>query len=135
MDREQQLERLVKVMLIERIAVGALVALAPRATLRIFGTPPGVDSATLRYVGRLFGVRNALLGILLWQVREDPRRLAQLATVNAATEALDAVAGSVPLVRRQGMDRAAVSAMATSLTVMAGFLRLRALTRTASGAE
>jgi hypothetical protein len=131
MDRQDRLEQFARIMLIERVAVGALVALAPRTTLRIFGTPAGVDTPTLRYVGRLFGIRNALLGILLWQARKDPRRLEELATVNAATEALDAVAGAVPLVRRQGMDRAAASAVATSLTVMTGFLRLRALARSA----
>lgn len=49
------------------------------------------------------------------------------ATLNAATEAVDALSAAVPLLRRQGMDRTATLVGLTSLGVMAGFLRLPAL--------
>lgn len=131
MAHDEKVARLTMVMVIERLVVGALVGLAPGLTLRLFGAPAGVDGPILRYVGRLFAVRNAVLGVLVWQARHEPERLERLAAINAATEAVDAVAAAVPLARRQGMDRAGGLAMATSLSVMAGFLRLRAAARAA----
>jgi hypothetical protein len=126
---DPRLARLTTAMLVERIAVGALVALTPRVALRLFGLPPEADGPALRYVGRLFGIRNAVLGLVVWHARDEPERLARVAALNAATEAMDAVAAAVPLVRRQGIDRAAGSALVVSLTVMAGFLRLRTAAR------
>jgi nucleotidyltransferase/DNA polymerase involved in DNA repair len=123
---DEQIERFTRAMAVERVALGALLALAPRQALKIFGAPSDADTPALRYMARLFGVRNAMLGVMLWQARDDRPRLQQMATLNAATEAVDAVAASVPLLRRQGLDRAAVSALATSLSVMTAFLRLRA---------
>jgi hypothetical protein len=29
----------------------------------------------LRYVGRIFGIRNAILGVMLWEARKDPAQL------------------------------------------------------------
>ena len=97
--------------------------------LAAFGVAADEDSPTLRYFARLFGIRNAVLGVLLWQARNDPRRLETVAAVNAATEILDAVAGSVPLVTRQGRDASAIAAVATSLAVSAGFIGLAAAAR------
>ncbi len=124
---EQRRHRLLQVMVVERFVVGALLGLAPRTTLRLFGAPTNLDSPMVRYVARLFGIRNAMLGVLLWQQREDPTQVRRLATLNAATEAVDALSAAVPVLRRQGLDRTAAAAGLTSIGVMAGFLRLRAL--------
>ncbi len=124
---EQRRHRLLQVMVVERFVVGALLGLAPRITLRLFGAPANLDSPIVRYAARLFGIRNAMLGVLLWQQREDPAQVGRLATLNAATEAVDALSASVLLLRRQGLDRTATAAGLTSIGVMAGFLRLRAL--------
>jgi hypothetical protein len=121
----EDLETLTRTMVIERLVVGALVGLAPGVALKLFGLPPEIDTPALRYVGRIFGIRNAILGIMLWEARKDPAQLERMATLNAVTEAVDAASGSVPLVRRQGIDRTTASAFATSVTVMAGFLTLR----------
>lgn len=124
---EQRRHRLLQVMVVERFVVGALLGLAPRTTLRLFGAPKNLDSPIVRYVARLFGIRNAMLGVVLWQQREDPDQVRRLATLNAATEAVDALSAAIPVLRRQGLDRTAAAAGVTSLGVMAGFLRLRAL--------
>ena len=126
MSRER-LETWTKVMAIERVAVGGLVGLAPGLAVKVFGLPLDADTPPLRMLARLFAVRNVLLGVLLWQARDDRSRLAHAALLNAATDGADALAAAVPLVRRQGMDRGAISAMATALTAAAGFLRLRFL--------
>lgn len=126
MNREG-LETWTKVMAIERVAVGGLVGLAPGLAVKVFGLPPDADTPPLRMLARLFAVRNVLLGVLLWQARDDRSALAHAALLNAATDGADALAAAVPLVRRQGMDRGAISAMAAALTAAAGFLRLRSL--------
>ena len=118
------LRRYAAVMMAERVAIGGAAALAPGALLTAFGIDGDEDSPTLRYFARLFGIRNAVLGLLLWQARNDPARLAVMARINAATEVLDAAAGAVPLVKRQGRDRSAIAAVATSLAVSAGFAGL-----------
>lgn len=123
------LRRYAGVMLAERVTIGAAAALTPGPLLAAFGVAADEDSPTLRYFARLFGIRNAVLGVLLWQARNDPRRLETVAAVNAATEILDAVAGSVPLVTRQGRDASAIAAVATSLAVSAGFIGLAAAAR------
>jgi hypothetical protein len=119
------LEISTRMMVIERFVVGALLGLTPGLAVKLFGLPPDHDTTVLRYVGRIFGVRNAILGLMLWDARHDPPRLERMATLNAVTEAVDAVSASVPLVRRQAVDLPAASALATSLSVMAGFLALR----------
>lgn len=124
---EEQRHWMLRGMVIERFVIGALLGLAPRTSLRLFGAPDSLDSPVVRYVARLFGIRNVMLGVLLWQHREDPEQVRRQATLNAATEAVDALSAAVPLLRRQGLDRTATLAGLTSLGVMAGFLRLRAL--------
>jgi hypothetical protein len=131
----EDLETLTRTMVIERVAVGALLGLTPGLAVKLFGLPPEVDTPLARYVGRIFAVRNAVLGAMLWEARGDAARLERLATLNAVTEAVDALSATVPLVRRQGMDRAAASTFATSLSVMAGFLALRAKTAAARSAS
>jgi hypothetical protein len=122
----EDLATFTRTMVIERVVVGALVGLTPGLAVKLFGLPPESDTPLVRYVGRIFGIRNAVLGAMLWEARDDPARLERLATLNALAEGVDAVSASLPLVRRQGIDRAAVATFATSLSVMAGFLALRA---------
>lgn len=121
------LETWTTVMAIERVAVGGLVGLAPGLAVKVFGLPQEADTPPFRMLARLFAVRHVLLAVLLWQARDDRSRLAQVAMLNAAADGADAVAAAIPLVRRQGMDRGAISAMAAALTAAAGFLRVRSL--------
>lgn len=117
------------IMLAERIGVGAAAALAPGALMSTFGIEAGEDSPTLRYFARLFGIRNAVLGMLVWQARNDPQRLAMLAGVNAVTEVFDACAGIVPLATGQTDRRTGTAVVLTSLAVSAGFAGLAVAAR------
>jgi hypothetical protein len=97
----EDLETLTRTMAIERVVVGALVGLTPGLTVKLFGLPPESNTPLVRYVGRIFGIRNVVLGAMLWEARGDAARLERLATLNAVAEAVDAMPASVPLVRRQ----------------------------------
>lgn len=129
----RDVETLTTTMLVERVAVGGFLGLTPGVAIKLFGVDPALDTPLTRFIGRIFGIRNAVLGVLLWEARDDVMRLERLATLNAFVEAVDAVSAAVPLVRRQGVDRAAAAAMMTSLTVMTGFLALRAKAKAAAG--
>lgn len=115
-------------MLAERVGVGVAAGLAPGALLRAFGIDESEDSPTLRYFARLFAVRNAVLGILVWDARHDPRRLERVAWINAATEVIDAAAAAAPLATGRTKPQAAAGAIGASLVVSAAFagLALRA---------
>ena len=131
---EAGLRRYTAAMLAERVLVGGAAALAPGALLQGFGIDPSEDSPTLRYFARLFGIRNAVMGVLIWQVRNDPRLLARMAAVNAATEALDALAAAVPLATGKTKPQAAAGAIGASVAVGAGFAGLALAARRAARA-
>ena len=122
-------------MLAERVGVGAAAGLAPSALLKAFGIDEAEDSPTLRYFARLFAVRNAVLGVLVWQARHDPRRLERVAWINAATEILDAVAAAAPLATGRTKPQAAAGAIGASLAVSAGFAGLALRARRAAQAS
>lgn len=132
--KEAGLRRYTAAMLAERVLVGGAAALAPGALLQGFGIDPSEDSPTLRYFARLFGIRNAVMGVLLWQVRNDPRLLARMAAVNAATEALDALAAAVPLATGKTKPQTAAGAIGASAAVGAGFAGLALAARRAARA-
>lgn len=107
-----------------RIAIGAAALLAPGPTSRLLGFPAAHDSATARLMGRLFGVRDVALGVLVWRVRED-RALSRFAfQLNAWVDAGDIAAAAIPVVRRRGIDRAAVATASFAFTGMNVWLRL-----------
>lgn len=128
------LSRYTAAMLSERVLVGGAAALAPGGLLQAFGIDESEDSPTLRYFARLFGIRNAVMGVLIWQVRHDPRALARMAALNAATEALDAVAAAVPLMTGKTKPQAAAGAIGASVAVGAGFAGLALAARRAARA-
>ena len=83
--------------------------LAPGSAARLIGFPDAHDNPTARVMGRFFGVRDGLLGALLVDAaRSDHRGRARTIALNAAVDVSDLATFTVPLVRRQGIDRAAV---------------------------
>ena len=119
-----RLELAAKALAIERVATGALAALAPDRAVGAIATE-GSDSEAARYLARLVGIRQVVLGVMLWQSRGDRAWLRRMATLNALTEALDAAATIVAVTqRRDGRPKVApaVAALATS----AAFLAFRA---------
>ena len=98
---EHRLELAAKALAIERVASGGLAAIAPGRAIGAIATPKS-DTEAARYVARLLGIRQVVLGVMLWQSREDRAWLRRMATLNALTEALDAAATLVALVQRRG---------------------------------
>ena len=115
-----------------RVALGGFICLAPGLALKLYGAPEDANTPTARYLGRLFGIRNAQLGYLVWWARDDPKLLARIAGLNATVEGLDAIAGVTPLIKRDGIDRAALSALSTSLSVGTNFVVMRSAAQRAA---
>ena len=79
-----RLELTAKALAIERVATGALAALAPDRAVGAIATE-GSDSEAARYLARLVGIRQVVLGVMLWQSRGDRAWLRRMATLNALT--------------------------------------------------
>ena len=122
---EDRLELAAKALAIERVATGGLAAIAPARTIRTITTPKS-DTEAARYVARLLGIRQLVLGVMLWQSRDDRVWLLRMATLNALMEALDAAATLVALVQRRGSDRPSAATVVAALSASAAFLALRA---------
>lgn len=99
-------------MALARIAIGVAPFVAAAPVARVLGFPSSHDNATARLMSRLFGVRDAGLGVLaLWGLRH-PEALPFVLVFNAFMDAGDLLSTAIPLLKRQGIDRgAAVSAL------------------------
>jgi hypothetical protein len=96
-------------MALGRIAIGVAPFVAAGPASRILGFPAAQDNPTSRLMGRLFGVRDIGLGVLaLWGLRH-PEALGFVLIFNALMDAGDLVAIGIPLVKREGIDRAAIA--------------------------
>ncbi|HUB09387.1 MAG TPA: hypothetical protein VMB50_20455 [Myxococcales bacterium] len=90
-----------------RGALGLAPFLAAGLLVRRLGFPPEHDNASARLMARLFGVRDALLGVLAAWVIGHPADLPFIALVQAGADGGDLLSAAIPLARRQGIDRAA----------------------------
>ncbi len=88
-----------------RIVIGAGVWMAPREAMAALGFDADAETLAL---GRLVGTRDIALGALAVAMASDPQRGPVVARVNALTDAGDAAVFVGALVRREGIDRAAV---------------------------
>ena len=122
---EHRLELAAKALAIERVATGGLAAIMPGRAIGAIMTPKSDTEAT-RYVARLLGIRQVVLGVMLWQSRHDRAWLRRMATLNALMEALDAAATLVALVQQRGGDRPSATTVGAALSASAAFLALRA---------
>jgi hypothetical protein len=122
---EHRLELAAKALAIERVATGGLAAMVPGRAIGAI-TTPGSDTEAARYVARLLGIRQVVLGVMLWQSREDRAWLRRMATLNALMEMLDAVATLVALVQRRDGDRPSAATLGAALSASVAFLALRA---------
>jgi hypothetical protein len=119
-----RLELAAKALAIERVASGGLVAIAPGRAIRAIATS-GSDAEAARYAARLLGIRQVVLGVLLWQARDDRAWLRRMATLNALTEGHDAVATLVARRCGGGGGRPPVEVVGAALSASAAFLALR----------
>ena len=91
-----------------RIALGLAPFVAAGPASRLLGFPAKHDNPTARLMARFFGVRDIGLGVLAFYALWHPETAPFLFLFNAAMDAGDLVSISIPLVKRQGIDRAAI---------------------------
>jgi hypothetical protein len=120
-----RLELAAKGLAFERVATGGFVAIAPGRAIGAL-TTPGYDTEAARYVARLLGIRQVVLGVMVWQARNDRAWLRQVATLNALTEALDAAATLASVGNRRDGGRPSAAPAVAALATSAAFLALRA---------
>jgi hypothetical protein len=92
-----------------RIAIGVAPFIAAASSARMLGFPAAHDNPTSRLMGRLFGVRDIGLGVLALYAARHPETLGFIMLFQAAMDLGDLSAISIPLIKRQGIDRAAVA--------------------------
>ena len=97
---------------IGRILLGLAPFVAAGPASRLLGFPAKHDNPTARLMARFFGVRDIGLGVLAFYALRHPEAAPFLFLFNAAMDAGDLFAISLPLLKRDGIDRgAALSAM------------------------
>lgn len=121
------LHALVFAMGVGRILLGVAPFVAAGPSARLLGFPAAHDNPTSRLMGRFFGVRDIGLGVLVFHALRHPEALPFVLLFNALTDFGDLAAILIPLVRRQGIDRAALSSAAFALP--AGLAWLAVLSR------
>jgi len=121
---------------LSRIAVGGAAFAAPKAAARLFAYPSEQDNPTARTMARLFGVRDIALGALVLRYAAEPEIARTLHRVNALVDVGDASAAAIALVRREGIDRAAIVllAVASSAAATGVYLARNTADTTAGGA-
>ena len=97
---------------IGRILLGLAPFVAAKPASRLLGFPDKHDNPTARLMARFFGVRDIGLGVLAFYAVKHPEAAPFLFLFNALMDAGDLFAITIPLVKRQGIDRgAALSAL------------------------
>jgi hypothetical protein len=92
-----------------RIALGVAPFIAAGSSARMLGFPASHDNPTSRLMGRFFGVRDIGLGVLAFYGVRHPEALPFIMLFQAAMDFGDLFAISIPLIKRQGIDRAALA--------------------------
>ena len=98
-----------------RVLLGLAPFVAAELSTRLLGFPPEHDNPTSRLMARFFGVRDVGLGVLIFHGLAHTEQLPFLLLFNALTDFGDLFAIAIPLVRRQGIDRAALGSAAFAL--------------------
>jgi len=102
-----------------RIALGLAPFVAAGPASRLLGFPDKHDNPTSRLMGRLFGVRDIGLGVLAFYAIKHPETASFIFLFNAFMDLGDLFAVTIPLVKRQGIDRGAV--MSGLFAMLGGF--------------
>jgi Domain of unknown function (DUF4267) len=103
---------------IARSVIGGSALLLPGLAAPLFGLPKEQDTPGGRFLGRAFGIRNIVLGIWAIKVQDadlEARRFCYRA--NMAVDAADIAIVLWPLIRRQGLDRFALTSLALAVAV------------------
>ena len=116
------LHNIIFAMGIGRILLGLAPFVAAGPSSRLLGFPMQHDTATARLMARHFGVRDVGLGVLVFYALRHPESLGFVIVFNALTDFGDLIAAAIPLVKRQGIDRGAVTSAAFALPAGVGWL-------------
>ncbi|HVY45383.1 MAG TPA: DUF4267 domain-containing protein [Minicystis sp.] len=111
---------------IGRIVLGLIPFFAARRVADLLGFPRAHDTASTRLMARFFGVRDVGLGVLVFYALAHPSILSFVLLFNALTDLGDLAAIAIPLLRRQGIDRAAWSSAGFAAPAAAAWLVVRA---------
>jgi hypothetical protein len=123
------LDLVVSGMALGRIVIGAAPLVAAGPASRLLGFPLAHDNATARLMARMFGVRDIGLGILaLWGLGH-PEALPFIFLFNALMDLGDLLSISAPLIKRQGIDAAALRSAAFAIAGGSGWLILWLIAR------
>jgi hypothetical protein len=101
-----------------RIVLGLAPFVAADTSARLLGFPADHINPTARLFARLFGVRDIGLGVLALYALEHPAAGPFLYLFNACMDGGDVVSVLIPVVRGQGLNRAA--ALSGCLAMSAG---------------
>jgi hypothetical protein len=108
-----------------RAAIGLASILAPKVSSRIAGYPGDHNNPTARLLAGLFGVRELLLAWLVIDAARDPDGLSPgVFALQAAVDAADVAVQSLPLLRREGIDRGAAGGIAVAAVAAVGWARM-----------
>jgi hypothetical protein len=109
------LHHLIFAMGVGRILIGLAPFVAADVTSRALRFPSAHDNPTTRLMARFFGVRDIGLGALVFYALRHPETLGFIVLFNAVMDFGDLFSILIPLVRRQGIDRAALASGAFAL--------------------
>ncbi|MDP9116726.1 MAG: hypothetical protein M3O28_05610 [Actinomycetota bacterium] len=117
-----------------RAAIGIASIAAPTQAARVAGYPANHDNPTARLMSGLFGVRELLLAWLVIDAAATRDGLtAGVFALQSAVDAADVVVQSMPVFKREGIDRAALGGIAVAAVASVMWARLaRSARRTAS---
>jgi hypothetical protein len=113
---------IVSAMGLGRIALGLAPFIAAGPSSRLLGFPAAHNTATARLMGRFFGVRDIGLGVLVFYALRHPEVAGFIFLFNMFMDAGDLAAIAIPLVKRQGIDRAAAMSALFAMTGGLGWL-------------
>src|SRR5512140_3424986 len=105
-----------------RIALGLAPFVAAGPSARLVGFPSSHDTATARLMGRFFGVRDIGLGVLAFYALRHPETAPFIFLFNAFMDLGDLVSIAIPVVKRQGIDRAAGRSAMFAITGMLAWI-------------
>lgn len=92
-----------------RIAIGALMVLAPGLGRRLFGVPRNQDNGSLRLLARLFGVRSVALGTWALMARNQAAQERRVCyQLNAVVDGVDVAAVAIAGITGEGLVQAAI---------------------------
>ena len=101
---------------IMRFVLGLAPIFAAGLTSKLLGFPPEQDNPTARLMARLFGVRDIGLGAIVLANLNDPVALRKTLWLNLCMDLGDATMIAIPLVKKQGINKAAKLSLFAALS-------------------